>query len=496
MGIIYENYFLKQASYETKNTMKDKLTVRKYICGFKVITYLLFFFSSITPIQSQELSAEGYGTDSSVARTEALNALAGSIFVQIESETNLSDNSEGNTLFKTNTKINTDLPLIGIEVDCYNSEPPVLCQASMDTTLAKPLYLKEVLQITDEIDTQWKRIVNVDKSLQHELILSVLKSFDEYEKYKTVLNFLQGGKATSPKPNVTRSELETKLRQLEKSVNSLSLAAKLLSKNITQDSLFIQPPMLKNSREVTPFATAVLNQLKLNLPSVRSPVEADFIFSGEYQINKNGINVIYNLTDKQGRTIETSLVELDNSAYANLEIRPRALDFDALLHSGYAVSNDFKAELATNKGQRQLLFQQGEQIQILVKLNKAGYFYIVGYTKNDQKELSYLLELNDAYGDRRFVYYVNADSANKWLSLGEFSVEKPYGVESLQLVSSQNDLVTNLPKAAYDYSSGYHVISQNNKETVSKTRGLIKKNQSKGESSKISEAVLMFTTSQ
>ena len=114
MGIIYENYFLKQASYETKNTMKDKLTVRKYICGFKVITYLLFFFSSITPIQSQELSAEGYGTDSSVARTEALNALAGSIFVQIESETNLSDNSEGNTLFETNTKINTDLPLIGI----------------------------------------------------------------------------------------------------------------------------------------------------------------------------------------------------------------------------------------------------------------------------------------------------------------------------------------------------------------------------------------------
>lgn len=441
------------------------------------------------------MSAEGYGNNVDAARTEALKALASSVFVYIESDSELSEDSSGDFNFSTSTHLSTDLPLMGVEYDCYKSEPPQLCQVSMDTEIATPLYREKVMQLTVDIDTQWKGLATVEQVLQHEYLLTMLTSYSEYEKYLTVLLFLQGSAADVSKPKITRPQLNSRLSELESSVNSLSLAAKLLTKNINQAPLYIQPAMLQNSREVTPFATAFLQQLKSHLPSVSKPADADFIFSGEYQLNGKGMTITYSLASKQGSILKTAVVELLPVAYDHYQTSPQALDFDRLLHNGYAVANDFKAELVTNKGQRQLLFQQGEQIQLLVKLNKAGYFYVVGYTKNDNKEQSYLLDLNDAFGDRRFVYYVNADAANKWISLGEFAVEKPYGIESLQLISSQNDLINKLPTSRYDSYSGYYVISQNNKMTVAKTRGLLRKKQSEESASKITEAVLMFTTS-
>lgn len=457
-----------------------------------LVLVLLIF---ATNVHARLLTAEGYGSNPEAARTEALNALASSIFVHIESDSQLSEDSTGDSIFSTSTHLSTDLPLIGIEIDCYKSEPPQLCQVTMDTETASPLYRQKVNQLILDIDTQWKGLKAIEQALQHDYLLDMLTSYTEYEKYLTVFLYIQGDTAIASKPSVSRLQLNTKLSELESSVNSMNLAAKLLTKNIDQTPIYIQPPMLKNSREVTPFATALLQQLKRQLPSVSKPTEADYIFSGEYQLNNKGMTITYSLANKRGSILKTTLVELLPDAYSHYQTAPQALDFDRLLHNGYAVANDFKAELATNKGQRQLLFQQGEQIQLLVKLNKAGYFYVVGYTKNDYKEQSYLLDLNDAFGNRRFVYYVNADAANKWISLGEFAVEKPYGIESLQLISSQNDLINKLPDSRYDSHTGYHVISQNNKMTIAKTRGLIRKKQNEETASKITEAVLMFTTS-
>ena len=105
-------------------------------------------------------------------------------------------------------------------------------------------------------------------------------------------------------------------------------------------------------------------------------------------------------------------------SYQGYRTEPLVLDFDKLLHQGYAVSNAFKVQLNTNKGSRNLLFEKGETVELLIKMNRPGYYYLVGHSKNSESEMSYLLELNEAHGDRRFVSYLNADDANKWLSLG------------------------------------------------------------------------------
>ena len=119
-----------------------------------------------------------------------------------------------------------------------------------------------------------------------------------------------------------------------------------------------------------------------------------------------------------------------------------------------------------------------------------GYFYVVGYTQTPNGTLSYLLELQEGIGNSKFVKFVNADDASKWMSLGEFSVEKPFGVESLQVMASNHE-VTTLPSTFYDEASGYYVISNDIKKALTTSRGLKKKKSAKDE---FSEDVMSFTT--
>jgi len=122
---------------------------------------------------------------------------------------------------------------------------------------------------------------------------------------------------------------------------------------------------------------------------------------------------------------------------------------------------------------------------------RSGYFYLVGHTKTRGVEKSYLLDLQDAPGNRKFINYVNADDANRWISLGEFEVQPPFGIESLQIIASSKDLVDAVPNTSFDGS--YYLISNNLKEGVALTRGLVKKKK-KAEKLKPAEAVLMFST--
>ena len=106
-----------------------------------------------------------------------------------------------------------------------------------------------------------------------------------------------------------------------------------------------------------------------------------------------------------------------------------------------------------------------------------------------------MVDLTDASGKRKFIYYVAADDVNKWVSLGEFEAASPFGVESIQLIASEKDLIDKLPHHQYDHETEYHVIATNIEEGVSltrSTRGLKKKENTQVAES--AETVLMFTT--
>jgi hypothetical protein len=454
---------------------------------------LLCLISNI--VQATILTGEGYGKNMEAARNEALATLASSIFVQIDSSSQSYQDSKGEESFNISSRSSTSLPLFGLAFDCYAKGDQFFCIASMDSTRALPLYLQKINELRANLDERMARVDGLPKAQRYSQLQQVAVDYEQFSKYRTVVLYLSEYKTAIPAPGFSQLLVQERMASLETEVASLELAAKLLAREIDTKSLYINPPALIGSHEITPFATALRQALLLELDSTSNPVDADYHYNGQYQLHDKGMRLSYSLSDRQGNTKKAHVIELTPASYRQFRTTALAPDFDALLHKGYAVANDFKAQLNTNKGSSQLQFKRGEIAQLLVKLNKAGYFFIVGHSKSTGLEISYLLDLNEANNNRRFVYYVNSDDVNKWVSIGEFEASPPFGIESIQLIASEKDLINNLPDYHYDSSSGYYVVAENIEKGVDltrKTRGLKKKKNTLV--AETTETVLLFTT--
>jgi len=269
------------------------------------------------------------------------------------------------------------------------------------------------------------------------------------------------------------------------------MACKIMAKTFDENKIFIYPPLLINTTIASEFSSVFLEKLKSKLKSVKTPKDASYILMGEYVVTKNGLVLNYELLDTRTNEVKKSkTITINPIAYKYLKIKPKCIDFDMLLNNGIILSDKLKVQLNSNRGDQQLLFREGDTVELFVKLNKKGYFYIVGYTQTKDQKLSYLLELQEGNGNSRFVKFVNADDASRWISLGEFSVEPPFGVESLQVIAS-NKKIRTLPAIKYDDKTGYYIISKDIKKALIQTRGLKKKCSKKAE---FSEDVMSFTT--
>jgi hypothetical protein len=460
----------------------------------KILPSLILFFVSYMT-QAQTLTGEGYGVNPEAARNEALATLANSIFVQVESSTKSYRDSKGIDLFSTAAHTSSNLPLFGLSFDCRPKGEQNFCRVYMDVAKALPLYRQKIKGVRVDINARLERIEKLPKSQHYVLLEKTSVDYAQFSKYRTVMLYLSGYEEVIDSPSISQLMVQERLAALESRVTTLDLAAILLAREINVDSLYISPPALQNSREITPFSTAMWQALKQQLKSTGDQTSANYHYRGQYQVHAQGLRLSYNLIDHDGNTVKAKVVELTPDSYQRFRTTALAPDFDTLLHKGYAVASDFKIQLSTNKGSSQLLFKKGETAQLLVKLNKAGYFYMVGHSKNNETEISYLLDVNEANRNRRFISYINADDVNKWVSIGEFDISPPFGVESLQLIASENDLVNKLPEYTFDNVSGYYVVARNIEKGVDltrKTRGLKKKKNTL--IAETAETVLLFTT--
>jgi hypothetical protein len=199
------------------------------------------------------------------------------------------------------------------------------------------------------------------------------------------------------------------------------------------------------------------------------------------------------LLDNVGNTLQTRLVTLSPDSYKGLQVKPATIDFDRLLHEGIAVSNDFRVQITTNRGNENVLFNDKEEVELLVKVSRPGYFFVVGHVVKKDENSSYLLELGHADNDRRFIRYVNADDVNKWLSIGKFEVTAPFGVESLQVLASKDDPIDRLPTHLLDSKSELYVTAGSAEQSIINTRAL-KPKRTVDDKAYQAETVLMFTT--
>lgn len=463
------------------------------------ITLLLLL--SLQPAVAAEIVGEGRGATEAAARKDALADLSSRISVTVKS--NFKSNQKLNVLTVNNKKAevtsqsvvnsvetNSELPILGADFSLGAEGGQVTAKVVLDSAKSLPLYERRLDELRGRMSALNGRVAKEKTgSLQYAAIMDLLTLQDEFKKLNTVLSYLGGRVQISV---VDEDALQQQLRAARTAVDSLDLAAQLLAEGMGDSVVYIFPARAGNSNEITQFSAIMRDKLSSYLKTAQTPREAAFTLLGQYEETGDGIDITYRLLDDSALAQKTNSVHLAKTAYAGIVTVPKTTDFDQLLKAGVAMTGNLRAEVSTNQGSRDLLFQEGDEIELMVKLSEQGYFYVVGHTVKDSEKSSYLVELREVEAPRKFVYFVNADDANKWISIGKFQIGAPFGVEALQVYSSNKDLAASLPSAKLDAASGLYLLAAADQQAgIVKTRAIFKK---AAKTAQTSEASLMFTT--
>ena len=130
-------------------------------------------------------------------------------------------------------------------------------------------------------------------------------------------------------------------------------------------------------------------------------------------------------------------------------------------------------DVRTERGRRGLYYHPGDRDRLMVKLDRPGYYYIVGHLAKADSRLSYLMEIGDPAAGNRFVRRVGPEAVNQWQSVGEFTVEPPFGMEAIQVLAASENPERALPPARLDPSRNLYVIGTDPGEAVKRSRGLV-----------------------
>ncbi len=435
-----------------------------------VQTILLACGLLFAPALSADISGIGFAQTNQEAKKEALADLA--------------------QVIKSEVRSNFESTSLGGEFSYVARALEVEASVKLSPAKVNALYTQKLKNLHAEINALTKELELAEtSSLKLKLYEDIFSLLNEYDRYESVALIL--GAKLEERPTFTKAKVQTELAKLKANIDSLSMACGIFAEHFKQDKIFVYPPLLQNSTTVAQFGSVFQKELHSHLKTAKTPKDALFLLVGEYTLTKNAMVLNYELLDsKTNEVVQSKTLHINPLAYKDIATTPKSVDFDALLNAGVVSSSDLKVSLNSNRGSENLLFNKGEEVELFVKLNKMGYFYIIGYTQTKEAKLSYLLELSEGHGESRFVKFVNADDASRWISLGAFTIEPPFGVESIQVIAS-NQKITSLPLAEYDEQSGYYIISKDINKALATTRGLKKKVSDKVE---MSEDVLSFTT--
>ena len=468
---------------DRNNYFRGNLMPRKY--GFISVMLLIS-----VELYASQFIATGYGDTQELARSQSRAALSESLWVEIKSEFNSVTREDGQTKSQQKLSSFSEVPLLGASSECIQkSRGDYFCETILDTNSALKLYIRESEIIQ-------KRLLSLQEALrdkkqknrQYQLLTDIVSNYEKLQQFLRVIR-LMGSDYEAPVP-VDIENTHTQIFKLENSINDLSTAAAVVKRGLPDKSYFVYPPTPIGSSQATQFSKLFRDEIQGQLRSVKNLNQSDAYLKGHYHVLNDAMVLTYQAFDTNGVIIASRILRLHPDAYSELQYQTTNIDFETLLHEGYIVSNEFKAELNTNHGSEYLLFSTGEEIELFVKMNQPGYFYIVSH--NSESNVSYLLEMNDAPGKRAFISYVNADDSNRWISLGKYEVVPPYGTEHLQLIASNLDLIDKLPYTVYDSESMlHHVVSKGVEEAVIKTRALKPVNRKKQKSA---ESSLTYTT--
>lgn len=459
----------------------------------------LFLALTLAASAAQAIEGSGYGPDPDEAQRRAAADLAATIQVRITSVvehcTQVSNQTAEDCGSRVSNRTATDLPLLGLRYrEIPGGNEPAGAKAILDAVESGPLYRDKLTSLAREFAAGSQALAAAkDRKTRHELLGRQLTTLRAHAEHRLVALALKLEVADLP---ASETALAAERAALEDTADSIPYAARLLLKGVSGRNAIVEPLAAPGSREATPLGVALADALRVESASHTGPKLA---VNGEYRLRDDGdVDVVIEIRRELGRElISVRGVRLAKTAFAGLRAQPLAPDFEKLLRQGEAVSDEFRADLVTTVGSRTLKFKAGDTIKLAARLNRAGYFYVVGHVVRPDGQFSYLLPLQSTTGTDeagRFIRYVAADQANHYVELGEFSVEPPFGTEHAQIIASTRSPRDSLPATRYDTLTGYYVIngtSGDARKGLLLTRGLKPKQNDKV---LVTEGTLSFTT--
>ena len=327
---------------------------------------------------------------------------------------------------------------------------------------------------------------------------------DQYRRLGAVLRLF----STSAPKEMALDEAASRRRGVE--LLPASADANEIAQRVKRDLGAAQParcrviaPAGGELEEVSEFSAAVADALRGAL-GTGAEEAADCTLDGSYARVDGSTLLTLFLLDGSFNTRRAFLFALKGAADApSRGLSPSAGEFVATLNRGQ-LRGGIQVDVRTGRGTRGLYYRPGERDTLLVKLDRPGYYYIVGHVQKDAVRFSYLMEIGEAGAANRFVRRVSAEQVHRWQAVGEFTVEAPLGLEAVQVFAASASPERLLPATRLDPARNLYLLGSDPVATVKRTRGLVRVNLTgasnpsgaKGTdaSLQVGEAVLQFST--
>lgn len=397
-------------------------------------------------------SVDATGRTEDEARARARVELSMMLRTEVKAEVYNYVSQTGKTDAWTRNHSSSGLTLLGMVQQCSRiSSDEFNCKASLDVAQAKPLYRAALDEALKSLRQGMAGLGKLAPAEQVHSLHAMLATLDKAQGLALVYRLFDQIELVSWP--VEQGDLQSRLAKLEKEIPDLNLAASLLAKQLPQDArFFITAPKFSGSEEVTPFAQALKDVLASQITNVSELAQATHWVTGSYQIADHRIFVTWRVAQALTPVTQVMTQTLTVSAANGLRTKPQQIGLDQLLQNGMVVKGDLRAMLATQSGALDgQSFTEGSKVKLMVKLNKPGYVALLSHvTDMACQQYSYMVQLNDIQpgrpnGKQPFMRVINADEVNRYVEIGEFTVTPPFGVERIQVLASNQDLLTDLP---------------------------------------------------
>ena len=475
-------------------------------------------------------ACSGIGTETKeIAQDNARADLSRSIIVTIESQLSTLKKEEGldfsqklSSLTQSSTSLRGVIGLsTEIFVDRDKKNPTTYALAYARRSALNRIYMQKRTQLRDQIRTTVELAESNEKELALKYYLQSRPFFEELKKVETILA-VSGrmgsissafGELEGEDPLLSLTEVNHRIDQLAlNQINDISHVAGSAIFQLNQQTDNIKKPVMvvpfayQDTRMSSQFSRYLQRHLETQMDNTVSQnhqfratskqvmrdlvlaAGAECLLSGSYWEKDNEILVLATLRDiKTGKSLASVRVEFPLGILPeNISIKPQ--NFDAAMiqqqafSEGEIVSSQLQVEIWTNRGSENVLFNDGEEMRIYVRVNRQAYVRLLYILADGAKTL-----LLDGL-------YIDQSKVNQVVEVPEvFECASPFGAEMMIAVARTVpfDLLETVEVDGY-----FFLQSTNSTVTADLTRGTkgFKRKKKEGSEIQQSESRLVITT--